>query len=146
MIATNKLLIVHSLLLILHVHILQFNFLGKNVNVIIAVGHSGFEMDKKIAKQVDEIDLVVGGHSNTFLYNGVTPSIERSDGDYPFLAIKGGSQVVPVVQAYKYSKYLGRIDLSVKNRKLIPRKDWHENNPILLDKTYPQGISKRKSK
>lgn len=41
-----------------------------NVNKIIALGHSGFEMDKLIAQKVKGVDVVVGGHSNTFLYTG----------------------------------------------------------------------------
>lgn len=41
-----------------------------NVNKIIALGHSGFEMDKLIAQKVRGVDVVVGGHSNTFLYTG----------------------------------------------------------------------------
>lgn len=40
------------------------------VNILIALGHSGFEMDIEIAKQVEDIDLVIGGHTNTFLYSG----------------------------------------------------------------------------
>ena len=40
------------------------------INKIIAVGHSGIDMDKKIANEVDGIDIVVGGHTNTFLYTG----------------------------------------------------------------------------
>ena len=44
------------------------------MNIIIALGHSGFEKDKEIAKNVPDLDLVVGGHSNTFLYNGKRPS------------------------------------------------------------------------
>uniref|UniRef100_A0A5F9C7L5 5'-nucleotidase n=1 Tax=Oryctolagus cuniculus TaxID=9986 RepID=A0A5F9C7L5_RABIT len=39
-----------------------------NVNKIIALGHSGFETDKLIAQKVKGVDVVVGGHSNTFLY------------------------------------------------------------------------------
>ncbi|XP_054545860.1 5'-nucleotidase-like isoform X1 [Talpa occidentalis] len=43
------------------------------VNKIIALGHSGFEMDKLIAQKVKGVDVVVGGHSNTFLYTGGPP-------------------------------------------------------------------------
>ncbi len=42
----------------------------QNINKIIAVGHAGIDMDKKIAKEVDGVDIVVGGHTNTFLYTG----------------------------------------------------------------------------
>lgn len=39
-------------------------------NKIIALGHSGFAMDQEIAKRVRGIDVVIGGHTNTFLYTG----------------------------------------------------------------------------
>ena len=92
-------------------------------------------MDKKIAKEVDGIDLVVGGHSNTFLYTGSPPSIEKPEGLYPTI-VRRGDQDIPVVMAYKYSKYLGYLKLQVKDGELIPIKG---SNPILLDKTYKQG-------
>ena len=40
------------------------------INKIIALGHAGFKTDQKIAAEVEGIDLVVGGHTNTFLYTG----------------------------------------------------------------------------
>ncbi|XP_027500540.1 5'-nucleotidase isoform X3 [Corapipo altera] len=38
------------------------------VNKIIALGHSGFTVDKNIAQKVKGVDVVIGGHTNTFLY------------------------------------------------------------------------------
>ena len=49
---------------------------AKGVDIIIALGHSGFKMDKEIAQKVPDVDVVVGGHTNTFLYNGEPPSNE----------------------------------------------------------------------
>ena len=46
------------------------------VNIIIALGHSGYDVDKKIAKEVAHVSLVIGGHTNTFLYN--PPGITRA--------------------------------------------------------------------
>lgn len=40
-------------------------------NKIIALGHSGFDMDQHIAKSVRGVDVVIGGHTNTFLYTGI---------------------------------------------------------------------------
>lgn len=42
-----------------------------NITKIIAVGHAGFDVDKEIAKKVKGVDIVVGGHTNTFLYTGI---------------------------------------------------------------------------
>lgn len=38
--------------------------------VIVAVGHAGYHVDKEVAKQVDQVDIVIGAHSHTFLYSG----------------------------------------------------------------------------
>lgn len=40
------------------------------VDKIVALGHSGFIVDQEVARRVGGIDVVIGGHSNTFLYNG----------------------------------------------------------------------------
>jgi len=41
------------------------------VNKIIALGHSGFTVDINIAQKVKGVDVVIGGHTNTFLYTGI---------------------------------------------------------------------------
>jgi hypothetical protein len=43
---------------------------AEGVNILIALGHSGYDLDQKLAEEVEEIDLVVGGHSHTFLWTG----------------------------------------------------------------------------
>ena len=43
----------------------------KGINKIIALGHAGIELDKIIAEDIPEVDVVVGGHTHTFLYTGM---------------------------------------------------------------------------
>ena len=43
---------------------------SQGVNIIIAVGHAGIDVDINIAKNVEDVDVVVGGHTNTFMYTG----------------------------------------------------------------------------
>ena len=81
------------------------------VNILIAVGHAGYNVDKELARTVEELDVVVGGHSHTFLYTGKEPSIEKAQGNYPTLISQESGKVVPVVQAYCYTKYLGHLEL-----------------------------------
>lgn len=83
------------------------------VNILIALGHSGYEVDKDIAKNCPLIDVVIGGHSNTFLYTGEQPDIEQIDGPYPTVIKQSSGKEVPVVQAYAFTKYLGELELSV---------------------------------
>jgi len=41
----------------------------QGVNKIVALGHAGFTVDQQVA-EMDGIDVVVGGHTDTFLYTG----------------------------------------------------------------------------
>ncbi|XP_057320783.1 protein 5NUC-like [Microplitis mediator] len=83
-----------------------------NVTIIIALGHSGFGADKKIAAEVDGVDLVIGGHTNTFLYSGRKPDLEVPEGLYPTEVIQKNGRKVYVVQAYAYTKYLGNLSVT----------------------------------
>ena len=42
----------------------------ENVTILIALGHSGYELDMQMAAEIEELDVVVGGHSHTFLWPG----------------------------------------------------------------------------
>lgn len=107
----------------------------QGIKTIIAVGHSGFDMDKVIAEKVPLIDIVVGGHTNTFLYNGPQPSIETPEGLYPTVIVQPSGKKVPVVQAYAYTKYMGVLNITIDDDgKVISFK----GQPMLLNSTVPQ--------
>ena len=86
---------------------------SENVSIIIALGHAGYEIDREMASKIKELDLVVGGHSHTFLWTGEDyPSVEYPLGNYPtYVKVEGSDKIVPVVQAYAYGKYLGHLEL-----------------------------------
>ncbi|XP_072437242.1 5'-nucleotidase [Chiloscyllium punctatum] len=105
------------------------------VNKIIALGHSGFETDKQIAKKVRGVDVVVGGHSNTFLYTGAPPSNNIPVGEYPYWVKSDDGRNVPVVQAYAYGKYLGHLKTTFNDMGIVTKA---EGNPILLDSSIAQ--------
>ena len=107
------------------------------LNIFIALGHSGFDKDKEIAEKIPELDVVVGGHTNTFLYTGTPlPSIEKPEGDYPVVYKHGEVGQTLVVQAFAYGKYLGVLDLKFDDDgKIIS----YSGNPILLDDKVEEG-------
>ncbi|KAK3849661.1 hypothetical protein Pcinc_043592 [Petrolisthes cinctipes] len=107
----------------------------EGVNIIIAVGHAGYTKDKTIAEMVEEVDVVVGGHTNTFLYNGEDPSTEVSVDSYPTVITQHTGKKVPVVQAYAFGKYLGKLVVTFDERGEVT--EW-EGNPIILDNTIEQ--------
>nr|XP_032518823.1 uncharacterized protein LOC116771168 [Danaus plexippus plexippus] len=107
----------------------------EGVNIIIGLGHSGYLKDLEIAKKVDGLDLIIGGHTNTFLWNGTVPDSEKSLGPYPTYVVQSSGKLVPVVQAYAYTKYLGKLHMVFNSKGELLSAD---GRPILLDKTVPQ--------
>ncbi|KAM3850580.1 5'-nucleotidase-like [Diretmus argenteus] len=105
------------------------------VNKIIALGHSGFRKDQDIARRVRGVDVVIGGHTNTFLYTGTPPSSEVPAGPYPFVVRSQDGRDVPVVQAYAFGKYLGYLKVTFDEAGNVLRST---GNPILLDSSVPQ--------
>lgn len=108
---------------------------NEGIKIFIALGHSGFVKDLEIAKNVDDIDLVIGGHTNTFLWNGTTPDSETVQGPYPTLVKQPSGRFVPVVQAYAYTKYLGKLHLVFDSEGELVK---YIGNPILLNNSIPQ--------
>eukprot|EP00095_Tigriopus_kingsejongensis_P003631 maker-scaffold341_size202020-snap-gene-1.15 protein:Tk03631 transcript:maker-scaffold341_size202020-snap-gene-1.15-mRNA-1 annotation:"hypothetical protein DAPPUDRAFT_42388" len=105
------------------------------VDILIALGHSGYTKDQEIARNVPDIDLVVGGHSHSFLNTGPNPSVEKPDGPYPTVVTQDSGRTVPVIQAYAFTKYLGRFKMTFDDQGEAV--SW-EGAPMLLDKSIPQ--------
>ncbi|CAG5115172.1 unnamed protein product, partial [Candidula unifasciata] len=102
---------------------------AQGVNIIIALGHSGFAVDLHLAAHLKHVDIVVGGHTNTFLYNA--PSTEVPADLYPTLVLNVHDQrQVLVVQDYAYGKYLGELHVTFNDLGDVIR--W-SGNPVLLD-------------
>ncbi|KAG9282448.1 5'-nucleotidase [Astyanax mexicanus] len=108
------------------------------VNKIIALGHSGFAVDQEIAKKVRGVDVVIGGHTNTFLYTGSPPSTEVPAGSYPFMVKSDDGRQVPVVQAYAFGKYLGYLKVTFDSAGNVKKA---EGNPILLDSSIEEDAT-----
>ncbi len=69
--------------------------------------------------------------------SGPAPSVEKPVGPYPTLVTQHSSgRVVPVVQAYAHTKYLGRLKLWLDDEGEMIR--W-EGKPILLDASIEKG-------
>jgi 5'-nucleotidase / UDP-sugar diphosphatase len=86
---------------------------NRGVNKIVAITHLGYDdnpeydNDLELAKYVDGIDVIVGGHSHTQLNAPVVVSADEN-----------GVQKDPtvIVQAYQYSEYLGTLDVEFNSK------------------------------
>lgn len=74
-------------------------------DLIIVLSHCGVEKDKKIAKEVKGIDLIIGGHSHTFLKKPI--KIKQKNGD-----------IVLISQNGEFGKDVGKWHLDVDGDKI----------------------------
>ncbi|XP_049301119.1 apyrase-like [Anopheles funestus] len=103
---------------------------------IVVLSHCGLEIDRTIARELPDVDVIVGGHSHTFLYNGTTdPFPDEAEDTYPVVVEHPGGQTTLIVQAASYAKYVGRITLYFDGEGNV--REW-EGNPEFLDDTVPQ--------
>ena len=94
---------------------------AEGINKIIVLSHSGYRIDKYVARKTTGIDVIVGGHSNTFLSN----TSDRAQGAYPTMVGE-----TAIVQAYAYGKFLGELNVTFDAAgKLVEAK----GEPLLMD-------------
>jgi 5'-nucleotidase / UDP-sugar diphosphatase len=100
---------------------------AEGIDRIVLLSHVGLPRDMEIARAVDGIDIIVGGHSHTLMLND-----DPDRPPYPLLVKNPSGHDVPIVQAYAYSKYLGEIAVTFDEAgRVVSAK----GDPILLDAT-----------
>ena len=88
---------------------------SEGVEVIIGLGHSGYEIDKELARNIPLLDIVIGGHSHTFLYTPLGDDDipeDEIEGPYPTYITSTNGKIIPVVQVKCFTKYLGHITVN----------------------------------
>ena len=100
---------------------------AQGVNKIIVLSHLGYGPDLEVAQAVSGVDVVVGGHTNTFLSNQYAGAL----GEYPTVLESASGEPVLVVQANTKTIHLGRLDLEFDADGLLT--DW-DGDAILLSR------------
>lgn len=104
---------------------------------IILLSHLGYTADIYAAKNIPDIDLIVGGHSHSFLWSSGSPPAYSSGGKkntdhvwgpYPTWVDAFGRKI-PVVQAFWGSRYIGKAVLELNSKGNIIKV---EGRPVLL--------------
>lgn len=79
---------------------------SQGVKHIVLITHIGFDADLQMAKQLQDVDVIVGGDSHTLV--GDFSEIGLSGrGTYPAVAHNKGGGLVCIVQAWEYAKAVG---------------------------------------
>ena len=96
------------------------------VNKIIVLSHSGYGVDQRVAQETTGVDVIVGGHSNTYLSN----TSDRAVGPYPTV-VNG----VQIVQAYAYGKFLGELNVTFDDDGNVVKA---VGEPLIMDNTVTE--------
>ena len=107
----------------------------QGINIIIVLSHAGLDVDHEIAKYGGPIDLIVGGHTHSFLFSGKPVGPDKPVGEYPTIEIQENGRQVLIVQASAFNKYLGNIQLFFDEHGEVKR---FEGAPIFLSHEVPQ--------
>ncbi len=99
---------------------------SQGINKIIALTHVGYARDVDAIAKIPGVDVVVGGHSHTYLAN----NDDKAAGPYPTWVDNPSGEKVPVVQAGSYSKYLGELKVTFDDDGVVTGAT---GAPMLLD-------------
>ncbi|KAH0953052.1 hypothetical protein HN011_001822 [Eciton burchellii] len=109
---------------------------AKGVDIIVVLSHCGLDVDRRMAAECPLIDVIVGGHSHSFLYTGPPPFIDTPEDEYPVVVVQSETnRTVLIVQAAAYTKYLGNLTVWFDEQGEVV--DW-DGNPLLLDQSIEE--------
>jgi 5'-nucleotidase / UDP-sugar diphosphatase len=103
--------------------------LADGVNVIVAVTHIGAGFDEVLAAEVSGLDAIIGGHSHSY-YSATDPDRDYA---YPTYVSNADGDLVPIVSAGAYTRYLGHLELTVDDDGDVL---YAGGNTILLDASF----------
>jgi len=110
---------------------------AEGINIIVAIGHSGYLTDQKLAAEVPDVDIIIGAHSHSFLFTvndtSPNPSTNTIEGPYPTVVKTEAGNTVLIVQAMSFTKYLGHIKVRFTDDGQV--ESW-QGMPILLDNSF----------
>lgn len=127
---------------------------GQGINKIVLLSHLGYDADKALAADVSGVDVIIGGHSHTFLYDPATaqtftpPNLALMPaGAYP--TVVGGAaaetvvasaaaEPVLIITAFEWGKFLGQLDVNFNPAGLITK---YDGNPIYVSNSVAKDAA-----
>lgn len=117
---------------------------GLGVNKIIALTHLGYDVDLQLAGAVTGVDVIVGGHSHTFVYTPTAPITFTNpqypnfppiipSGPYPTVAQDAGGNPVLVVSDYQWGAFMGQLNVSFDTNGVVTA---YDGNPVYLGSAF----------
>ncbi|KAF9351366.1 hypothetical protein BGX34_000638 [Mortierella sp. NVP85] len=104
---------------------------AKGIKRILTLSHNGYKDDMQLAAATHGIDLIVGGHSHSYLGDKSNP---LSEGPYPTIIKNLKGENTLIVQAFCWGRYIGHLDVVFNPDGKI--ESW-KGEPILVEHSIP---------
>lgn len=97
------------------------------VDMVVLLSHGGVNSDKELAAEVNSVDLIIGGHSHTFLFDPIfVKNKEKSE-------MSNSLDGTVIVQSGKHGLFVGKIDVTLNESNQIATYSSHLEK---MDKKY----------
>lgn len=110
--------------------------LAEGVDKIVLVAHVGYLPELELAGKVRGLDVIVGGHSHTFLGEIGIPGMLPSLGPYPTVVEHEDGERTLLVTAGCWGVVLGRIQVVFDQEGRVL--EWLEARPVVADASVPE--------
>ncbi|KAF9114161.1 hypothetical protein BGX27_011517 [Mortierella sp. AM989] len=104
---------------------------GKGIKRILALSHNGYAPDMELAAKTRGLDLIVGGHSHSYLGDPKNPLYQ---GPYPTVIKNLDGENTLIVQAYCWGRFIGNLDVSFNPEGKIV--SWN-GGPVQVENSIP---------
>ena len=116
--------------------------LAQGIDKVVGLTHIGYEDDIALAQVITGLDVIVGGHSHTFLYTPTTPlrvapgtgGLDTPAGPYPTVVTAPDGNTVLIVHDFQWGRYLGNLNVTFSSTGTVSA--W-SGNPIFMTTTIP---------
>ena len=107
-------------------------FEEQGIDRIVMISHIGYDQDVAIARSVDGIDVIVGGHTHSVLGDFFQVGLE-SEGPYPTVVVSPSGRPTVVVQAGAYASMAGLLRVVFNDQGEVIRADGANHLLMLTD-------------
>ena len=93
----------------------------QGVRHIVAITHQGYDADKRMAAQLTDVDVIIGGDSHSLLGDFAPVGVTASSGAYPTVVTNRDGRTVCIGQAWEYSKAVGLMNVAFDDQGNVTR-------------------------
>lgn len=94
---------------------------ARNIRHIVLMTHQGYDVDKAMAAQLTDVDVIIGGDSHTLLGDFTAQGITSSAGAYPTVVKNKSGETVCIGQSWEYAKAFGLMNVKFDDAGSVTR-------------------------